>query len=263
MPHFKHDKVKLFNGDARSMTEVKPQSVDFIVTSPPYWNLKNYKEAKQIGLGQTYEEYLSELERVFAECKRVLKNGRYFALIIGTRVSDGELKHIPSDVIASLKNYNFVLKKELIWTKPKGTQGLWQRGVTQFLKSKPYPRNANFNIQHEFILIFRKESGDTLDDVKTQNTEKLDEAFIKEVAWSHWNLKVSKHKHPAPFPIEIPYRLIKLYSYPEEIVLDPFMGSGSTAVAAVSLKRQCIGYEISKDFCEMTKQNLRTNMTLL
>ena len=254
--YFKNKAVTIYRGDARNMVEVKANSVDFVVTSPPYWNLKNYKESRQIGLGQNYEEYLLELEKVFIECGRVLKDGRYLALVIGTRVSDGELKHIPADVISILKRNHFTLKKELIWTKPKGTQGLWQRGVTQFLKSKPYPRNANFNIQHEFILIFRKELPDQLTNIDTTNGKKLEEDFIKEVAWTHWNLKVSNHKHPAPFPVEIPNRLIKLYSYPKEIILDPFMGSGSTAIAASNLKRMCIGYDISKEFLDMARKNL-------
>lgn len=232
------------------------ESIDFIVTSPPYWNLKNYKKAAQIGLGQSYEEYLAELEKVFKECSRVLKNGNFFALVIGTRVSDGELRHIPADSIAICKKYNLKLKKEIIWTKPKGTQGLWQRGVTQFLKSKPYPRNANYNIQHEFILIFQKEPVPQ-DDAGMINLNRLSEEFIKEVAWSNWVLKVSYQKnHPAPFPIELPLRLIKLYSYPNETILDPFMGSGTTAIAAEQLNRKSIGYDISEEFCEIAKVNL-------
>lgn len=247
--------TKIYNADSRTMKELKNGGVDLIITSPPYWNLKNYKTSKQIGLGQSYDEYLDELEKVFKECSRVLRDGRYFALIIGTRVSDGELKHIPSDCINMLKRHGFVLKKEIIWTKPKGTQGLWQRGVTQFLKSKPYPLNANFNIQHEYILIFKK---GLLDDptIKSEK-DRLDEVFIKEVAWSHWNLKVSYQKnHPAPFPLEIPSRLIKLFSYSDEVVLDPFIGSGTTAIAAEMLGRKCIGYDISKDFCEMARTNI-------
>lgn len=266
MPYFKNKLVTLYKGDSRAMEELRGSSVDFIVTSPPYWNLKNYKTSSQLGLGQTYEEYLVELKKVFDECKRVLKDGRFFALNIGTRVSDGELKHIPSDTIQMLGKMGFTLRKEIIWTKPKGTQGLWQRGVTQFLKSKPYPREANFNIQHEYILIFQKntKSGEPVDipDKYRKASVKLEESFIKEVAWSHWNIKVSKHKHPAPFPIELPHRLIKLYSFPNEIVLDPFMGSGSTAIAASQLKRRSIGYEISKEFCDMSRMYIQDSASL-
>lgn len=252
--YLRNKKATIYLGDSRSMKEVKDNSVDLIITSPPYWNLKNYKEIKQIGLGQTYEEYLAELEKVFQECSRVLRSGRFFALIIGTRVSDGELKHIPADSININKKHNLILKKEIIWTKPKGTQGLWQRGATQFLKTKPYPRNANYNIQHEFILIFQKAGGE----IDNKNgSDKLSEEFIKEICWTHWNVKVSNQKnHPAPFPIEIPHKLIRLYSYPGETVLDPFVGSGTTVLAARELDRPSIGYDISEKFCKIAKENI-------
>ncbi|MDD4178553.1 MAG: site-specific DNA-methyltransferase [Candidatus Margulisbacteria bacterium] len=257
---FKAKSTVIYLGDSRGMPELKDNSIDFIITSPPYWDLKNYKSNKQIGLGQSYEQYLEEIEKVFKESSRVLKAGRYFALVIGTRISDGELVHIPADCISIFRNYSMRLKKEIIWTKPKGTQGLWQRGTTQFLKSKPYPRNANYNIQHEFILIFRKENNSIISEDKFRVNHKLSEEFIKEVAWTNWTIGVSRQKnHPAAFPVELPTRLIRLYSYPGEVVLDPFMGSGTTALAANNLDRHCIGYEISKEYCEICKENIINN----
>jgi len=233
------------------MPEVASGSVDLVVTSPPYWDIKDYKAEGQVGLGQTYEEYLAELGKPLRECFRVLKEGHFFAIVIGTRISDGELTHIPADLIRLMPDLGFTLKKEIIWVKPKGTQGLWQRGTTQFLKDKPFVRCANINLQHEYILIFQRE-GTYEPDV----THVLEEGFIKEVAWSVWQLPVSRTKgHPAPFPETIPWRLIQLYTRPGEVVLDPFMGSGTTAVAAVNLARRCIGYEISEEFCRLTVAN--------
>lgn len=251
--------VKLYTGDSRNMEELKKESIGFIVTSPPYWDLKNYNHNTQIGLGQDYKEYLEELKKVFIECGRVLKPGCFFALVIGTRISDGELKHIPMDCIGIFNELGFILKKELIWCKPKGTQGLWQRGTTQYLKKKPYPKCANFNIQHEFILVFQKDGENQIEE-----REKLPENFIKEVAWTVWELKVSNSKgHPAPFPVELPKRLIQIFSFSTDIILDPFWGIGSTSIAASQLKRKSIGYEISEDFCKKGIEYLKREGRLL
>jgi len=234
------------------MTELHDESIGLIVTSPPYWDLKDYSEDSQIGLGQSYKEYLVELGKVLAECVRVLQPGRFFALVIGTRVSDGDLKHIPRDVIGLLNDLGMTLKKEIIWVKPKGTQGLWQRGTTQYLKRKPYPGCANINIQHEFILIFQKPG-----EFPVRKDMALAADFIKEVSWSVWELPVSKVKgHPAPFPKEIPRRLIQMFSYPDDLILDPFLGSGTTCLAAAELGRRSVGYEISPEFCRMAAEAL-------
>jgi site-specific DNA-methyltransferase (adenine-specific) len=206
-----------------------------------------------MGLGQSYEEYLQEIGKVGEECRRVLQPGRFLCWVVGTRVSDGDMKDIPGESVRIFERAGFTFKKEIIWVKPKGTQGLWQRGTTQFLKDKPFVRCANINLQHECILIFQRE-GTYEPDV----THVLEEGFIKEVAWSVWQLPVSRTKgHPAPFPETIPWRLIQLYTRPGEVVLDPFMGSGTTAVAAVNLARRCIGYEISEEFCRLTVENLQ------
>ncbi len=251
-PYYKNRDIVIYNKDSCLMSEIKSNSVGLIITSPPYWDLKNYKSNRQIGLGQSYEEYLDKLRTIIEESSRILMPGRYFALIIGTRISDGELKHIPSDVIKIFKDLGMKLKKEFIWVKPKGTQGLWQRGTSQFLKKKPYPGAANINIQHEFIHLFQKEG-----EFKNINKDKLSESFIKEVAWSVWQLPVSRQKsHPAPFPYTIPERLIELYSHKKEVVLDPFLGSGTTALAATMLGRKFAGYEISANYCQIAKNNI-------
>src|SRR3990170_7020880 len=155
-PFFEDNLIKLFNKDSSNMSEVEDESVALVVTSPPYWNLKNYNHNKQIGLGQTYEEYIEKLEIIIKECYRVLEKGRYFAIVIGTRISDNGFKHIPFDLKEIFEKSGFNLKKEFIWVKPKGTQGLWQRGTTQFLKKNPFPGYININIQHEFIHLYQK-----------------------------------------------------------------------------------------------------------
>ena len=251
--HYQDPQVTLYCGDARRMEELAPESIDLIITSPPYWNIKNYRAPRQIGLGQSYEEYLEQLGHVGARLSEVLRPGRFLCWVIGTHVSDGELRHIPAESIRLFRERGLRLRKEIIWTKPKGTQGLWQRGTTQFLRDKPYPGQVNLNIQHEFILIFQKPG-----EFPVRPEHRLEEAFIKATAWSVWELPVSRAKgHPAPFPLELPARLIELLSYPDELVLDPFAGTGATLIAALQHGRRAVGYEINLDFCRLAAEELR------
>jgi len=244
--------VRLIHGDARDMCALADASVALIVTSPPYWDIKNYRTRRQMGLGQSYEEYLEALSDVGRECRRVLQPGRFMCWVVGTRVSDGDMKDIPGDCVRVFEPLGFRFKKEIIWVKPKGTQGLWQRGTTQFLKSKPYPCQANLNIQHETILILQREG-----EYDRPAGDRLPEDFIKQVAWSVWELPVSRTKgHPAPFPASIPERLIRLYTYEGETVLDPFAGTGTTLLAARELGRGGVGYEISEEFCGLAANAL-------
>ena len=258
-PHYSDTVTAIYHGDARDMTAVPNASVHLIITSPPYWDLKNYRNSQQMGLGQSYEEYLGEIRKVGLECHRVLQPGRFLCWIIGTRVSDGDMKHIPGESIRIFEEIGFTFKKEIIWAKPKGTQGLWQRGTTQFLKHKPFPTCANLNIQHEYILILQREG-----EFEPRTDHRLSEDFIKQTAWSVWELGVSMTKgHPAPFPIEIPRRLIKLYSWPGETVLDPFLGTGTTVIAARELGRKGIGYEVSEEYCGLAENAIRQQNPLL
>jgi modification methylase len=255
VPHYRDESVTIYQGDARDMRELGGAAAQLIVTSPPYWDLKDYRDARQVGLGQGYDEYLLELSKVAAECHRVLAPGRFVCWVVGTRVSDGDMKHIPAESIRIFEGSGFTFKKEVIWVKPKGTQGLWQRGTTQFLKDKPFPTCANINIHHEYILILQREGQAGL-----RTDYRLSESFIKQTAWSVWELGVSMAKgHPAPFPVELPRRLIELYSWPGETVLDPFTGSGTTLVAARDLGRKGVGYEISERYCELAVQTVRNH----
>ena len=227
-----------------------------MVTSPPYWNLKKYG-AKGIGNKEAYSQYLNEIKHVLLEVKRVLEPGRFVAINVGTAVSNDGMRPINGDVVKIMQELEFTFKKEIIWMKPKGTQGLWQRGTTKFLKREPYPGYFNLNIMHEYILIFQNEG-----ELKIKQIEenRLSEDFIKQVAWSVWDLRVSRTKgHPAPFPEEIPTRLIQLYTVKGETVLDPFGGTGTTMKAAKDLDRNSIVYEINPEYIDIIKQKVSWN----
>lgn len=249
----------LIIGDSSYMPEIKSKSIHLVITSPPYWNLKKYGE-KGSGPNQAYTKYLYEIQTVLKEVKRVMVSGRFVAINVGTAVSNDGMKPINADIVKVMEDLNFTFKKEIIWVKPKGTQGLWQRGVTKFLKNEPYPCFLSLNIMHEYILIFQND-GQIQIPIKTEH--RLSEEFIKKVSWSVWEISVSNTKgHPAPFPDEIPSRLIQLYTFQGETVLDPFGGSGTTMKAARNLKRNSIVYEINSDYIELIKQNVGWNSLL-
>ena len=244
---------QIFIKNSNNMSEIKPKSIHLVVTSPPYWNLKKYGE-KGLGIDEAYEKYLEELKKIFKEIKRVMKDGRFVVINIGTAVSKISMKPIHGDVIMMMAQLGFTFKKEIIWLKPKGTQGLWQRGTTKFLKKEPYPCYLSLNIQHEYILIFQNEGELNIE----QSAEtRLSEELIKKYAWSVWDMRVSRKKgHPAPFPQELPKRIIELYSVQGETVLDPFGGTGTTSKAAMELGRNSYLYEVNEEYVELIKNNL-------
>jgi DNA modification methylase len=249
----------LIIGDSSYMPEIKSESIHLVVTSPPYWNIKKYGE-EGMGPNQAYAKYLDEIKRVLKEIRRVIAPGRFVAINVGTAVSNNGMKSINADIMRIMEDFNFTFKKEIIWIKPKGTQGLWQRGVTKFLKNEPYPCFFSLNIMHEYILIFQNE-GQIQIPIKTEH--RLPEDFIKKVSWSVWEIGVSNTKgHPAPFPDEIPCRLIQLYTLQGETVLDPFGGSGTTMKVARNLKRNSVVYEINAEYIELIKQNVGWNSAL-
>jgi len=243
-------------GDSRNMKDfVNNESVDLVVTSPPYWNLKRYG-GQEIGFSDAYTKYINNISEVLKECSRVLREGRFFCINVGTAVSDEEMKSIPSDIIQTMRSLDFTFRKEIIWEKPKGTQGLWQRGTTKFLKRYPYPCFFNLNIVHEYILIFQKKGKCNISP-EILKRHKLPEDFIKEVAWSVWRMPVSMTKgHPAPFPEQLPDRLIKLYTIEGETVLDPFAGTGTVMKVARDLKRNSILYEVNPEYLNIIKRKV-------
>lgn len=240
-------------GDARQMDDVESDSVQLVVTSPPYWNLKVYGK-NGIGGKEAYSQYIAGIGEVLVQVARVLEPGRFACINVGTAVTDDGMEAIPADVINTMRRLGFVFKKEIIWLKPKGTQGLWQRGATKFLRKLPYPCYLNVNIMHEYILVFQK-PGELA--INLAETDRLPEDFIKKVCWSVWEMRVSMTKgHPAPFPDELPDRLIRLYTIEGDTVLDPFGGTGTTMKAARNLNRNCILYELNPHYLDIIRKKV-------
>lgn len=243
---------RIIVGDAREvLDDFPPNYVDLIITSPPYFALKKYHEHSKAINMRSIRGYLDDLKEVFEKSYKVLKNDSFICVVIGQYTSKDHSFFIPGYLARLLEDIGFKYRREHIWVKPKGTQGIWNRGTTQFLKN-PYPRNAMINIQHEHILIFQKGSNKRL-----KENERLTESEVKEYSWSLWEIPVSPIKdHPAPFPEEIPKRLLKMYSYKNEVILDPFLGSGTAAKVALDLSRNCIGIEVHPKYLPLIEKSI-------
>jgi DNA modification methylase len=259
--------AKIIIGDSRKMVEIKDESIDLIVTSPPYWHIKDYGKVGQIGYGQTLHEYLKDLYRVWEECFRVLKSGRRLCINIGDQfarsVIYGRYKIIPlhAEVISQCEKIGFDYMGAIIWQK-KTTMNT--TGGAVVMGSYPYPPNGMIEIDYEFILVFKKPGKieNVLKEIKENS--KLTKEEWKEYFAGHWGFGGEKQiNHEAMFPEELPKRLIKMYSFIGDTVLDPFVGSGTTVKVALELKRNAIGYEINENFLEIIKEKMGIKNSLL
>jgi modification methylase len=247
-------------GDSRQMNEVSDESVHLIITSPPYWQLKDYGNGTQIGFNDSYEEYINNLNLVWKECHRVLHKGCRLCINIGDQfarsVYYGRYKIIPirTEIIKFCENYSFDYMGAIIWQKVTTTN---TTGGASIMGSYPYPRNGILKLDYEFILIFKKYglAPKVSKDIKKESQLTKDE--WNQYFSGHWNFPGERQEHHlAMFPEELPKRLIKMFSFVEDTVLDPFLGSGTTSLAAKNLNRNSIGYEINEDFLPIIKKKL-------
>lgn len=249
---------KLIVGDCRSMHEIPDESVHLMVTSPPYFNAPfDYK-----GLFKSYEEYLELLSRVAIEVFRVLKEGRIAVLNIDDMLINGEKFPIVADATKIFQQAGFRYRDRIIWKKPDGYLRISRRSGV--LLQNPYPMYFYPDNLLESILIFQKGKFDYRsipDDIR--EASRID---IKEFSDNKWYMTLWEmvnvlpnsqlEKEIAAFPEELPYRIIKLFSYKGETVLDPFVGSGTTMKVARLLGRNSIGIEIKKSLIPIIRKKL-------
>ncbi len=259
--------AKIIIGDSRKMIEVKDNSVDLVVTSPPYWHIKDYRVEGQIGYGQSLHEYLKDLYRVWKECYRVLKPGRRLCINIGDQFARsiiyGRYKVIPlhAEFITQCEDIGFDYMGSIIWQK-KTTMNT--TGGANVMGSYPYPPNGMVEIDYEFILIFKKPGKIPKIQKDVKEKSKLTKEEWKEYFYGHWYFGGARQiEHEAMFPEELPKRLIKMYTFVHDTVLDPFLGSGTTVKAALSLNRNAIGYEINEKFLNIIREKLNLKESLL
>jgi site-specific DNA-methyltransferase (adenine-specific) len=251
---------KIIIGDSRWMKETQDESVHLIITSPPYWQLKDYGNGKQIGFNDTYEEYINNLNLVWNECHRILHKGCRLCINIGDQfarsVYYGRYKVIPirTEIIKFCESAGFDYMGAIIWQKVTTCH---TTGGATVMGSFPYPRSGILKLDYEFILIFKKYGNQPKVNREVKEQSKLTQEEWNQYFTGHWNFAGEKQdKHLAMFPEELPRRLIKMFSFVGDTVLDPFLGSGTTSLAAKNLNRNSIGYEINEEFLPIIKEKL-------
>jgi DNA modification methylase/endonuclease YncB( thermonuclease family) len=247
-------------GDSRRMAELEDGSVELVVTSPPYWQLKDYGRTDQIGFHDSYEDYINNLNLVWSECIRVLHPGCRLCINIGDQfarsVYYGRYKVIPirTEIIKFCETAGLDYMGAVIWRKVTTCN---TTGGATIMGSFPYPRNGILKIDYEFILIFKKpgEAPSVPTDVKERarfTSKEWNEHFS-----GHWTFPGEKQGgRLASFPEELPRRLIRMFTFEGETVLDPFLGSGTTSLAAMRLGRDSVGFEINRDFLPAIQERL-------
>ena len=256
---------RIINGDSRQMNLLKDNSVHLIITSPPYWQLKDYGAENQIGFHDSYESYVNNLNLVWSECNRVLHDGCRLCINIGDQfarsVYYGRYKVIPirTEIIKFCESIGLDYMGAIIWQK-QTTMNTTGGGAV--MGSFPYPRNGILKIDYEFILIFKKQGNSPKPTLEQKQLSKMSNEEWNTYFASHWTFGGAKQNgHIAMFPEELPARLIKMFSFAGETILDPFMGSGTTALAARNLQRYSVGYEINPDFIPFYKSKLNVGQT--
>ncbi len=254
---------KIIRGDSRYTIELEDKSVHLVITSPPYWQLKDYGINEQIGFNDSYENYINNLNLVWKECYRVLENGCRLCVNIGDQfarsVYYGRYKVIPirTEIIKFCESIGFDYIGAIIWQKKTTTN---TTGGASIMGSFPFPRNGILAIDYEFILLFKKLGTPIRPDKKTKEQSRMTKEEWKEYFSGHWHFGGVKQKgHIAMFPEELPKRLIKMFSFVGDTVLDPFLGSGTTSLAAKNLNRNSVGYEINHEFIPYIEQKLQVS----
>ena len=255
-------KLELTIGDAREMRRVGDHSVHLVVTSPPYWQLKNYAHAGQIGWEQSWDEYVASLNRVWDECARVLHPGCRLCVNIGDQFARaayyGRYKVIPirTEIIRHCEGaLGLDYMGAIIWQKVTTSN---PTGGATVMGSYPFPRNGIVSIDYEFILLFKKLGKAPRVSAEVKESARLTHEQWVEYFAGHWNFPGERGGHIAAFPEELPRRLVRMFSFPGERVLDPFLGSGTTMVVAAQEGRDCVGYEIDPAMRPVIEERLGT-----
>lgn len=254
------------------MPELADNSVDLTVTSPPYWNAidydahardatQNYRPRQE----QSYADYLTFLKRVFAETLRVTKPGSHCAIVIGTVLLNGKHVPVPYHVTTLMEEIGWDFHQDIIWAKVTG--GVKRAGATI---QHPYPGYYYPNLMLEYILLFRKPGDKKIYAGRTPKEKQrdamtLDAVFTRDIANNIWHIAPvppNQLPHPCPFPEELAYRLIRLFSYTGDLILDPFTGIGTTLKVANATGRNWVGYELKPEYIQYAEKRIREPLKL-
>jgi len=254
---------RLVNGDARDLSFIPDESVHLVLTSPPYWNLKRYNEnPDQMGHIDNYEAFLAELKKVWEHVFRILVPGGRLVCVVGdvcvSRRRFGRHLVFPlhADICVMCRHIGFDNLNPIIWHKIANASYEVTNG-SKFL-GKPYEPNAIIKNDMEFILMQRKPGGYRKPTDEQRRQSMIDKKDFNRWFQQIWNIPgASTKKHPAPFPLKLATRLVRMFSFVEDTVLDPFCGSGTTMVAALKNNRNSIGVEVDPEYCQMAARYLK------
>lgn len=252
--------IDMVRRDSRRLSFLQPESVHLVVTSPPYWTLKKYRDGNgQLGLVSDYEEFLSALDRVWAHCFRALVPGGRLICVVGDvclsrRQNNGRHTVVPlhASIQERCRRIGFDNLAPIIWYKIANARHEVENGSSSFL-GKPYEPNAVIKNDIEFILMQRKPGG-----YRSPSLAKRVMSVIPSDSHRDWFQQIwsgltgaSTRGHPAPFPLALAERLVRMFSFVGDTVLDPFMGTGTTNVAAARWGRNSIGVEVDPVYYQM------------
>jgi DNA modification methylase len=254
----------LYMGDARAMSNLGPDSVDLVLTSPPYWTLKDYRESDaQLGHIENYDEFLRELDKVWSHCFRALTPGGRLVCVVGdvclSRRENGG-RHTVVPLHASIQEHcrkiGFDNLSPIIWHKISNAVHEVENG-SGFL-GKPYEPNAVIKNDIEFILMQRKPGGYRAPDISKKVLSLISANNHKkwfQQIWTGVTGASTKH-HPAPYPPELAERLVRMFSFVGDTVLDPFLGTGTTTVSAAKWGRNSIGFEVDSHYFKIAQKRI-------
>jgi len=254
----------IHRGDARAMSGLTPQSVHLVLTSPPYWTLKEYRDSEgQLGHVEDYDQFLQELDKVWKQCFQLLVPGGRLICVVGDvclsrRENGGRHTVVPlhSSIQEHCRKLGFDNLAPIIWHKISNAAYEVEGGST-FL-GKPYEPNSVIKNDIEFILMERKPGGYRSPDISTKVLSVISAENHKKWFQQIWSgvTGASTKQHPAPYPIELAERLVRMFSFVGDTVLDPFMGTGTTTVAAAKCGRNSIGFEIDRHYYKLAQKRI-------
>jgi DNA modification methylase len=258
-------------GDAREMSGLTPGSVQLVVTSPPYWTLKEYRDSKgQMGHIEEYDEFLEELDKVWSHCFRALVPGGRLICVVGDvclsrRKNNGRHTVVPlhASIQEHCRKIGFDNLAPIIWHKISNAAYEVENG-SSFL-GKPYEPNSVIKNDVEFILMERKSGGYRAPDIATRVLSVISGENHKEWFQQIWSglTGASTRNHPAPYPVELAERLVRMFSFVGDTVLDPFLGSGTTSVAAAKTGRNSVGFEVDGHYFDMARERIERETSSL